>query len=116
MRISNRSGASALEDVALHPVHGAAEPLEVRHGPVGLRLPPVHFDDQPSGVPLYVGAPDVGDDIELLDDLEDERAVDELLREGHEEAEATHRSGTPVRSNASAGSRSRPVTNGPNSA
>src|SRR5207248_11458685 len=114
MRI--RHAPSALEDVALHSVHGAAESLEVGDGPVELRLLTVHFEDQPTGVPLHVGAPDVGDDVELLDDLVDERAVDELLGERHEEAEAAHRPGIPVRSSASAGSRSRPVTNGPNSA
>src|SRR6266480_5354219 len=114
MRI--RNAASALEDVALHAVHGAAESLEVRDGPVELRLLTVHLEDQPSGVPLHVGAPDVGNDVELLDDLVDQRAVDELLRERDEEAEAAHRSGIPIRSSASPGSRSRPVTNGPNSA
>src|SRR6266496_1633538 len=114
MRI--RNAPSTLEDVALHAVHGAAESLEVRDGPVELRLRAIHFEDQPAGVPLYVGAPDVGDDVELLDDLVDEGAVDELFRERDEEAEAAHRSGIPIRSSASAGSRSRPVTNGPNSA
>src|SRR5207248_10544972 len=114
MRI--RHAPSALEDVALHAVHGAAESLEVGDGPVELRLITVHFEDQPPRVPLHVGAPDVGDDVELLDDLVDEWAVDELLRERHEESEAAHRSGIPIPCSASAGSRSRPITNGPNSA
>src|SRR5215208_2524036 len=116
MRISNRGGASALEDVALHPVHGAAESLEVRDGPVELRLLSVHLEDQPPGVPLHIGAPDVGDDVVFLDDLVDEGAVHELLGERDEESEAAHRSGIPTRSSPSAGSSSRPVTNGPNSA
>src|SRR5690348_1103046 len=98
--------SSTLEDVALHAVHGAAESLEVRDGPVELRLLAVHFEDQPARVPLHVGAADVRDDVELLDDLVDERSVDELLRERHEQSETAHRSGIPIRSSASAGSRS----------
>src|SRR5215207_7492023 len=106
------AGASALEDVALHPVHGATEPLEVPDGPVELGLLSVHLEDQPPGVPLHVGAPDVRNDVELLDDLVDERPVHELLGKRHEQSEAAHRSGIPTRANASAGSSSRPETNG----
>src|ERR687897_763721 len=114
MRISHP--ASALEDVALHSVHGATETLEVRDRPVELGLLSVHLEDQPTGVPLHVGAPDVRDDVVCLDDLVDERPVHELLGERDEQSETAHRSGIPTCSSASAGSRSRPVTNGPNSA
>src|SRR5687768_17301012 len=68
-----------LADVALHAVHGTAGVVEVGDRGLELRRLPRNLEDHPARVRLDVGAADVRDDVELLDDLVDHRPVHQLL-------------------------------------
>ena len=114
---------SALDDVAFHAVDRAAEALEVARSPGRARraAPESSRITQPECASTLARRM-FGHDVELLDHLVDHRPVDELLGERHEQPDRVGRvigialRREPDACDASAGSSTRPVKNGPNSA
>src|SRR3972149_11146310 len=78
-------------DVVLDRVHLHAGLLEPADAARERGLLPVELQRDPSVVGLHVGAPDVDDDVEVLDQTVDDRLLDEMRGERQPHPPAGHR-------------------------
>src|SRR2546427_303525 len=92
---SSRSGGggecSRDDDVALDGIDLHAPALEPRDGALERALVALELERHPSVVGLHLGAPDVGDEVEVLDQMVDDRLLDELRGKRQPDAYARHR-------------------------